>query len=134
MERGRRFKAVQKELNGFIAQQLTAVQGCLEVGMVREGTRYTVSPATLKLSRLVARICRRGHSRKSVSAIKAQAEIRCSQLSRMSSNDLERNEWMRVSVRGDPASSFTFSAEHRAWGTRDGSDSVVRSTYAAPSR
>src|SRR5262249_8084912 len=53
----------------------------VEAGRAGEGTRNTTSPGTDSLSRLVARMPRRGHERKSGSARSAHAAIRGSPMS-----------------------------------------------------
>ena len=96
------------------------------------GTGQAISPVRPSASRLVASTFRSGQPFSKVSTRAAQASIRCSQLSRMSSALRLRRTSVRVSVSGCPGRSPTPATEATARGTRSESEIGASSTTQRP--
>ena len=73
--------AVDEQAERAVRVEVGQVAQWREVGKGSEGTRKIASPSMPSGSRLVARMRRRGQARSRVSASRAQASSRCSQLS-----------------------------------------------------
>ena len=95
--------------------------------------RKTASP-TRRGSRLVATTVRPWQERTSCSIVRAAPSMTCSQLSTMSSIDLERSAETIESRSGRPGISATLSTAEIACGRSDASRSAASSTSQMPSR
>ena len=110
--------ALDEEADGLEPRQVLRRARSPSSGRASGGTRKVLSPGMLSRSRLVASTRSCGHARTSVSASSAQAPMRCSQLSRISSACRPASAAVRIS-RGDRgASSGRPSADATACATR----------------
>ena len=116
---------------------LPAVGGCKwgssGLGVGSDGTRHASSPAMPSASRLLARMRVSRLACIAASANLAQASMRCSQLSRMSSSSFGRSHSSSVASSGRPCSSRTPNTEAMVSGSSAGSESGASSMNHTPS-
>jgi hypothetical protein len=121
-----------KKRTASLLRAASSDASCFAAGRTSDGTRHARSPAMPSASRLVARICTRGHARRMWSTSTAQPAITCSQLSRTSSVVRGRRKVMSESVTPCDDSGRRPIVEAIVWGIRSGSASGANSMSHTP--